>query len=75
MTTFDKIAKIISSQLEVDLDKIQLDTNIVEDLGADSIDVFELVTSIEDEFEIEIDEDAITNFKTVKDVVDAIDAQ
>lgn len=51
---FEKLRKIICDQLELDEDKITLETNLLDDLGADSLDVVDLVMSIEDEFEMEV---------------------
>ncbi len=73
MATFDKIAELLSSQLGVDKAKITEETKIVEDLGADSIDVFEMVMALEDECGIEVDEDKVQELITVGDVVKLID--
>ncbi len=73
MATFDKIAELLSSQLGVDKAKITEDTKIVDDLGADSIDVFEMVMALEDECGIQVDEDKVQELVTVGDVVKLID--
>ena len=66
---FEKLRKIICEQLELDEDKVTLETNLLDDLGADSLDVVDLVMSIEDEFGLEVPDDQIENFRTVGDVV------
>lgn len=73
MSTFDKVAKLISSQLGIDKEKIKPESLIVADLGADSIDVFEMVMALEDELGIEINEDKVQELKTVQDVVNVIE--
>ncbi len=69
---FEKIRAILANQLDADEDAITMDTDIAADLNADSLDVVELIMSIEDEFEIEIPDDSIENIKTVGDVVNHI---
>ncbi len=71
--TAEKIRAILATQLDIDLSKITDTTDIAEDLGADSLDVIELMMSVEEEFEISIDEEAVKTFKTVKDVAAYID--
>ncbi|MCQ2450166.1 MAG: acyl carrier protein [Clostridia bacterium] len=72
--TLEKIAKILSDQLDVDVETINADTRIAEDLNADSLDVVELLLAVEDEFELEIPDEAIATLSTVGDVVDYIEA-
>ena len=69
---FDKIKEILAEQLDANIDEMTADTRIGEDLGADSLDVVELLMSIEDEFEVEIPDEEIENLKTVGAVVDYI---
>ena len=69
---FEKIKTLLADQLEVDAEEMSLDTKIAEDLGADSLDVVELLMSIEDEFEVEIPDEEIENLKTIGDVVEYI---
>lgn len=71
---FEKIAQILADQLDADLESITPETRIAEDLGADSLDVVELLMSIEDEFEVEVPDEEIENVKTVGDVVEYIKA-
>ncbi len=65
---FDKIKEIISEELDIDIDKITKDSSLIEDFDADSLDVVDIVMSIEDEFGVEIPDDAAEQFKTVGDV-------
>ena len=68
---FEKIREIIASQLGKDEEEITLDTNVKDDLDADSLDVFQIINDIEDEFEVSIeDPDSIV---TVKDIVDFVE--
>jgi acyl carrier protein len=70
---FDKVKSIIVDQLDVDEDKVTLNSNIQDDLGADSLDIVDLVMSFEDEFDLEIPDDQVENIKTVGDVVKYIE--
>lgn len=69
----EKIRKILSDQFDVEEDEITLETNIVDDLGADSLDVVDLLMSIEEEFEVEVPDDDIEKFKLVGDIVNYIE--
>ncbi len=69
---FEKMKKILAEQLDTDADSITLETDIADDLGADSLDVVEMLMSIEDEFEIEIPDEKIETLKTVGQVVEYI---
>ncbi|HHV31423.1 acyl carrier protein [Caproiciproducens sp. LBM24188] len=71
---FEKVKAILSEQFDVEEDSITPDTNISEDLGADSLDVVDLLMSIEDEFEIEIPDEEIDNIRTVGELVKYIEA-
>ena len=68
---FEKIREIIASQLGKDEDEITLDTNVKEDLDADSLDVFQIINDIEDEFEVSIEDPE--SIVTVKDIVDFVE--
>ena len=70
---FEKLREILSEQLEISKDMITLESDIADDLGANSIDLVDLVMSIEDEFGVEIPEDLIETVHTVGDVVDYIE--
>jgi len=71
--TFEKVAEILAKQLSADKSKITKDTNILTDLGADSLDLVEVLMSLEDEFGISIPDEAIADIKTVGDLVAFID--
>jgi acyl carrier protein len=68
----EKVKKIISEQLNVDINEIKPEASFIEDLGADSLDTVELVMAFEDEFGIEIPDEDAENIKTVGDVINAI---
>lgn len=70
-----RVKKIIIEHLNVDEGKITESSNFIDDLGADSLDTVELVMSFEEEFGIEIPDDAAEKIQTVKDVVDYIASQ
>lgn len=65
----EKVTEIIANQLSVPADKIKENTNIAEELGADSLDLVEILMSLEDEFGISIPDEAIPNIKTIGDIV------
>ncbi len=69
---FEKIKTILAEQLDADADEMTMETNIARDLGADSLDVVELLMSIEDEFEVEIPDEEIENIKTIGDLTEYI---
>ena len=64
----------VAEQFDVEEDKITADTDLQEDLGADSLDVVDLLMSIEDEFEVEVPDEEIENIKTVGSLVSYIEA-
>lgn len=66
---FEKVAAILAEQLDVELDTIKPETSLVDDLGADSLDVVDLVMSLEDEFDVEIPDEDVENVRTVGDIV------
>lgn len=70
---FDKVKAIIIEQLDVDEDKVTTTANIQADLGADSLDVVDLVMSLEEEFDVEIPDETVENIKTVGDLVKYIE--
>ena len=69
---FEKLQGIIAEVLNVETGEITLDTTFVEDLGADSLDIFQIVMGIEEEFDIEIPSDAAEKIVTVGDAVEQI---
>ncbi|MDO4504221.1 MAG: acyl carrier protein [Clostridia bacterium] len=70
---FEKVAKIISEQFDVDESEITPETNLFKDLDADSLDLADLLASVEDEFGIEATDEVIETIKTVEDIVSYID--
>ncbi len=70
---FEKIRKIICDQLELEEDAVTMDSILLDDLGADSIDLVDLVMSFEDEFDMEISDEALESIKTVGDIVKYIE--
>ena len=71
---FDKLKDLIADQLGVDEGEVTMEANIQDDLGADSLDVVDLVMSLEEEFDIEIPDEAVEGIKTVGDIVKVIEA-
>ena len=69
---FEEIKKLLADQLDADEDDMTMETDIAKDLGADSLDVVELLMSIEDEFDIEIPDEEIENIKTIGELVEYI---
>ena len=72
---FEKVKSIIVDQLDVDENEVTEASNIQDDLGADSLDIVDLVMSFEEEFDIEIPDDQVENIKTVGDIVRYIEEQ
>lgn len=70
----EKVKAILAEQFDVEEDKITADTDLQEDLGADSLDVVDLLMSIEDEFEVEVPDEETENIKTVGSLVSYIEA-
>ena len=73
MSTFEKVRDIVVEQLGVEADEVALDSTFIDDLGADSLDIVELIMAFEEEFNIEIPDEAAEKIKTVQDVVTYID--
>ena len=69
---FEKLQGIIAEVLNVDAEDITMATTFVDDLGADSLDIFQMIMGIEEEFDIEIPQEAAENFVTVGDAVEQI---
>ena len=69
---FEKLQQIIAEVLNVEPDEITMDTTFVDDLGADSLDVFQIIMGIEEEFDIEIPNEAAESIVTVADAVEQI---
>ncbi|MBO5712124.1 MAG: acyl carrier protein [Acholeplasmatales bacterium] len=74
MSVFDKVKEIILQELSVDAEKVTIDANLKEDLGADSIDAVQIIMDLEDTFGIEIDTDNADAIATVGNLVDYIES-
>lgn len=69
---FEKIQEIIADVLNIEIDEIKLESRFVDDLGADSLDIFQIIMGIEEIFDIEIDNSETEKISTVKDAVEQI---
>ena len=69
---FEKLQEIIADVLNVETDDITMETTFVDDLGADSLDIFQIIMGIEEEFDVEIDNDTAEQIVTVGDAAEAI---
>jgi len=72
--TFDKVKELIVDQLDVDASMITMDTDIMKDLEADSLDAVEIILGVEEEYGIEIPDEVAENFAKVSDIVNYIDS-
>ncbi len=68
----DKIKEIIAEQMSISMDKITLDTSFTDDLGADSLDIFQIISELEEAFEMEFSNEDAEKIKTVGDAVEYI---
>lgn len=68
----EKIKAIIAEVLNIDADSITEDTTFVDDLGADSLDIFQIIMGIEEEYDIELDNESVEQIQTIGDAVEAI---
>lgn len=66
---FEKVRSILCDQLDVNEEDVTMESSIAEDLGADSLDVVDLIMSLEDEFDLEVPDEQVENVKTVGDLV------
>ena len=73
--TLDKVKEILAGQLNIKADKITPKSNVIADLGADSLDVVELLMTLEDDFGISVSDEEAVNLKTVDDIVKLIDSK
>ena len=71
---FDTVKNILADQFDVDEDSITMETDILDDLGADSLDVMDLMMTLGDEFDMQVDESEIENITTVGALVNFIEA-
>ena len=74
MSTFEKVRGIVADQLGVEAEEVKEDSTFVDDLGADSLDIVELIMRFEDEFGVEIPDEKAEKIKTVSDIVKYIDS-
>ena len=72
---FEKVRDALASQFELDPETVTLETNLIDDLGADSLDVVELIMELEDEFGITISDEAAAELYTVQRIVDNLEKQ
>ncbi len=70
---FEKVKDILVDQLDVEEEKVTMEASVTDDLGADSLDLVDLVMSLEEEFDVEIPDDQVENIKTVGDIVKYIE--
>ena len=73
MSTFEKVRDILAQQFEIDPSEITLDTNIIDDIGADSLDIVELIMAVEDNYGISINDEDAAGLTTVGKIVDYLE--
>ena len=73
MDIFEQIKKILCDQLDLDEEQVTEDSEVIDDLGADSLDIVDLVMTLEEEFDTEIPDEDIENLRTVGDIVKYIE--
>lgn len=74
-TTLDRVKKVVVDRLKVSVDEVTEQASFIDDLGADSLDVVDLVIGFEDEFEVQIPDEDAEKIQTVKSAVDYIDSK
>ena len=72
MMIFERVKKLIAKELNLKEEEIKLESKITEDLGADSLDAVELIMAIEDEFGVQVSDEAAQNIRQVSDIVDLL---
>jgi len=75
MATFERVKKVVVEQLDVSEDEVTPQAQFIEDLGADSLDVVELIMGLEEEFDVEIPDEEAEKIHTVQDAVNYIDSK
>lgn len=73
--TFDKVKQLLSEQLNIPAEKILAESRVIEDLGADSLDVVEMLMTLEDNFNVTVTDEESVGLKTVGDIVKLIDSK
>ncbi|MBR3148896.1 MAG: acyl carrier protein [Eubacterium sp.] len=71
---FDEVKEILADQLDINIDDIEITSNLMDDLGADSLDAIDIVMSVEDQYSIEVPDEIIKSIKTVEDIVSFIES-
>jgi len=72
---FDKVKEIIAEQLDVEVERIKMETSLMKDLEADSLDAVEIMMALEDEFEIEVPDEDAEKFANIGDIVKYVEAK
>lgn len=70
---FEKIKNILLEQLDVEENDIKLESKLIEDLGADSLDVAEIISAVEGEFDVEFDKKSLSNVETIQDIINILE--
>lgn len=70
---FEKIKNILLEQLDVEENEIKLESKLIEDLGADSLDVAEIISAVEGEFDVEFDKKSLSNVETIQDIINILE--
>ncbi|MBO7215027.1 MAG: acyl carrier protein [Clostridia bacterium] len=73
MTTFEKVKAMLVEKLGIDADKVTMEREIIKDLGADSLDLVEMLLSLEENFGVTVSDEQTESIKSVKDIVEIID--
>lgn len=71
---FDEVKEILAEELDINIDDIEMTSNLMDDLGADSLDAIDIVMSVEDQYSIEVPDEVIKSIKTVEDIVSFIES-
>lgn len=75
MNTFERVKKVLVEQLDVSEDEVTAQASIVDDLGADSLDVVEIIMGLEEEFDVEIPDEDAEKITTVQQIIDYVEAK
>lgn len=71
---FDEVREILADQLDINIEDIEMTSDLTDDLGADSLDAIDIVMSVEDQYSIEVPDEVIKSMKTVEDIVAFIES-